>query len=222
MLRVNQLVGSGAGGGKQTPVTFIGTGSKTTAATSWTFTAQNIGVASAKRYVIVVALVRDAGSQSISNITINGAATTVLASRGSASYFGAIRISSAPVTTGTTANIVVSVTDTSNAIAIAVYTCEDISSFTPVGTVNVTENDPSETIALSDGGFVLAAAWNGSAGASVTWTGLTEDADFEVAGVQTIVASFASKNINGGGSETITADFSANSSDAMIAVSMAA
>jgi hypothetical protein len=134
----------------------------------------NIGTAAENRYVIVVLMIDLSSSGgSPTTVTVNGASTTRVATFGADSDEAcAIYITDAPVTSGTTATIATGTVTGGYQIAAAIYAAYGINP-TPNDTLVAAEgSDPSGTIDVPANGFIIAGAVTGSAGSSVTWTGV--------------------------------------------------
>lgn len=152
--------------------------------TTYTFTGRSTGTASPGRYIVVAT----GGAQSpspftISSVTVAGNAMT--AAVNSAGTGGTIGIPIGiyiygPLTTGTTADVVVTFSAGMARAGIGVWACTNLTSSTPTGTAAGTVNsDPqSTTINVSAGGALIAytMAVDG-AGATYSWAGPAEQFD---------------------------------------------
>lgn len=151
-------------------------------ATSATFNACDIGTADANRLVVVVAHVIRSISpgRSIDSVTIGGNAATIHemlvnenASAGPAAVTSAI--CSLPVSSGATADIVVTASGNGAGCWIGVYNFIPTSP-TPHDSAiaGVNASDPSLTLNVPTSGVVIAAyAGTGGTPAAATWTGLS-------------------------------------------------
>ena len=166
-------------------VVYVSSNSSSTDATSYTFTSQSIGTASATRIVVVAVYCRatTAGSN-ISSVTIGGNTMTQQVTKGNSDTSGGqsrVALYTYPLTTGTTATIVVNYSATCARCGIAVYNLFDATSETPV--VTNTSNG-SATLTLSSntlsGDVGIAAGNSTTTGPTFAWTGLTENSDFTV------------------------------------------
>ena len=144
---------------------------------TYTFVDCSIGAAAADRLVIVAVEVgQTAGS--ITSCIIGGTAATLLAYSGTgdvcAAIFGRV------VTAGTVATVVIN-TGSVNRCAIEVYAAYNLASVTPVATLvkyGAADTDGlGGTIAVSDGGFVLACFGSQTVSTTlgVDWTGVVQD-----------------------------------------------
>lgn len=190
--------GPGGVAGVATPatVTFVSSGSGTASAINFTFTAQNIGTAAANRCVVVVAGWRmsGGGATNLTGVTIGGVSATQTA-LGANNGTSAVGIYSLVVTTGTTANIVVSFNGVLVAATggIGVYNVINNTTSCPgsAGGTTIT-NGGTMNVNIVAGGVGIAVG-SDNAGSSCTFTGLTKD--FTVAPSQVICggsAAFAS------------------------------
>lgn len=145
-------------------------------ATSYNFTGTDIGTASADRYIVVCVYARRSGAAVNSSCTVAGQAMTkvVGGTISTTDNLCAIWISDAPVTSGTTAAIVVGFNATMLRCSIGVYT---ITGGTPVLADTASDSggaDPNVSIDVPVGGVVVATAGNAN-NVTTTWTGVTED-----------------------------------------------
>jgi hypothetical protein len=113
----------------------------------------------------------------------------------------------APVTSGTTATIVVSTSSILHC-SIAVYALYGLTSIVPNDTLSVSNaSDPSGSIDVQNGGVLIAMARDAFA-YTVTWTGVTEDYDTQL---ESRVYSGGSAETTVTQTRTVTANFSTNS-----------
>lgn len=158
-------------------------------ATTYTFSAQNLGTADADRYIIVCASGRsNATGRTISTITIGGVSATIVCSAtrddGGINSI-AIAIAIAAVPTGTTGDIVVTYSGSMLRSAIQAYRAVDINSATPTDTVTSNTGTTATSAGALDvaaGGFAIGCctfAYATSATSS-SWSELTEDHDVVV------------------------------------------
>lgn len=185
----------------------------TSSLSTYTFTGKAIGTASEKRYVLVVILI--ATGTSISSATVAGQSTSIVANGTNR----AIVLTDAPVTSGTTATIVVNTAASAADCAIGVYSVTGDFEKTPIATLSVFANDPSGAINVSAGGFLVAGSGNSSSTTPQTssWTNITKDA--EETAINRAYASLAPTVTE---SRTITCTWPTSSSDRLIAASFAA
>ncbi len=171
---------------------FIGTGVKTTSATSYTFSAQSIGAASPfRRLVVGIAATAGSGNPDLSStLTCDGVSMTNMGTTNSGGGFVAnVAFYTIMKPTGTTANFVLSFTAAPECCAIAVWTEEGYetaplaySSSQDFGT----QNQSWSVNEIAEGIMYGIVVGRNSTVRTHTWTGLTEDFD------TTIKASTAS------------------------------
>lgn len=146
---------------------------------SQTFTAQSIGTADADRYVIVGVMQNGSTRPSTPTVTIAGTtATSVAYARndygGSASTSAGLQI--LKVTSGTTADIVVTWNTSCDVTAIGVWRAIGLSGTTANATSSSTASPSSLDLNVTAGGIIVALQANGQY-STATWTGPTEDFD---------------------------------------------
>lgn len=163
----------------RTPIVmnYIGNNADTSvAASSKTFSAESIGAAATDRVVVLaIALRFTAGSGTISSVTIGGVTATqavfALNSTNSASIYYA------KVSSGTTADIVISTSVNINYVGVGIYTYTGGNSIPAVtDTVTDTTASFSTTMSVAEGGVIIAAAatLNGTT-SRFTFSGVSED-----------------------------------------------
>lgn len=218
MLLVNQLIGFGVGGEDNSlALTYVTTQAYSAAAhTSRTFSGVDIGAADARRYVVVVAQNGD-NTDTMSSVTVGGAATTRLVTNTSGG--NAIFITNAPVTSGTTADIAVTNSGSVSASVIHVYTLVGNVDLTPVDTI-VDNSVPAGSAPLGPndidvvaGGVVIGGSTADSSSPTCTWTNLTEDYD---AGTGSDSYSAARASIAASGVLSVTADWSTDDKNLVV------
>lgn len=139
-LEVTQLIGFGVGGGIgpktiSYPTSFATTD---TDASSYSFTSTPIGTAGSDRYIVTAIMTRDATgtAPTVTNCTVGGQATTN--SQNVQSLDGnrriTMRITTDPVTSGTTATVAVTTSATCTGCAIATWAVYQVDSTTSVAT----------------------------------------------------------------------------------------
>lgn len=170
-------------------ITFLQCTQDTSDLTTYTFSSQNTGTASADRHTIVTIAAEDSATNfTISTVTVGGDSATELYSTLAtqsveSGIFGLLN------TSGTSEDIVVTFSEAVTSANICVYQVNNLNSLTPVDTSNdATEETCSSAggntvcdlvIDAQDGGIlvgVLGKSANGSS--AVTWNaGLTEDSE---------------------------------------------
>lgn len=145
--------------------------------TNYTFTSQNIGAASSDRLVVVAISSEYNSARTFSSCTIGGVTASVAISDSNNSSESAIAaICYLNVTSGTTADIAVTMSGATTSIYISVYTITGLRSFTPVATVSSkasTGTGGNSTISVeSNGVIIMSSAWRAAVSA-VTYTGMS-------------------------------------------------
>lgn len=148
--------------------------------TTYTFAAQNLGAAAADRHIIVGVNARllAATAGSIASVTVGGVAATSVVQHSNDSGSSNRNTSAlfiAAVPTGTTGDVVVTVSREALRCGIALYRATDINT-TAVSTGSGA-GSPSGTFTSPDGTFAVALSSVASGGTTWTWTGLTEDSE---------------------------------------------
>lgn len=164
---------------------------------SYSFSGQSIGAADASRYVVVLAASRNTSAISLSSITVAGQATTVLYTSGSSTDARAIAITSAPVTSGTTATVAVNWSGTSLRTGIGVY------SVTGGFPVLVASYGANGSVSTATGGCVIAGSYNSASGTLPTFSGVTRNGTITLEGPNGM--SVGSANVTTGGSLSVSA-----------------
>lgn len=204
--------GPGVSGGSTVPTLSFNrastTGTSTGSVSSVTFTAEPIGTASAVRNVIVSIGVRFVTIPTVvSSVTVGGnacisGAALINNTSGFGSYAG---VWMCPVSTGTTANVVVNYSATSNSfIAIATYSAYNVISTTPVTATST--NDTSQNLSLNTlaGGIVIGAIYQVSA-SNASWSGLTSDYNSQASAGTQILSGASASNVAAASPRSITA-----------------
>ena len=183
------------GGANIAEIEFTDSGSSTTDASSYTFSARALGSALNNRKIIICVMAETPSSgRSISAISVGGVSATqvVAITAGTGSRINEIWIATVP--TGTTGDVVVTISG-GNMVrcAVAVYRAENIPTAAyqtktdNSGGLSVSVNVPARGIAVGSAYSATVAAYG--------WTGLTEDLDIAVesqARFSTASAAFAS------------------------------
>jgi hypothetical protein len=190
----------------------------TTNSSTYTYSGASIGTASADRYIIVGTAGREGGNRTFNTCTVGGAATTRLVHQATLNHL-ALFITNAPVTSGTTADIVITLSGGSQRNAVSVWALTgSLSSITPLDTLSIDSTDPSGSLNVgADGAHVAIAYTNGNT--SVTWTGVTEDYDVSFESGNNNTFSSGSDITAAAAARTITANFGSSNDDRMLAAS---
>ena len=186
-----------------------------------TFSSVDIGTASATRKVIVgVGMDGYQGNEAYTSLTIGGVAANLVGVQNAASGGRPVALYELDVSSGTSADIVVTFTGTQTkcySMGIGVWTIEGGTLFSTVGS---TANPGAGNISVSSGGTVIAIMTEGSASATYTWANLTENFDNQVRASRQAFSG-ASKNLSSATTQAISATSSGGSQFAMLAASFA-
>jgi hypothetical protein len=181
-----------------TSVTFTDSSVNSGSATTYTFSSQAIGTASADRVVVVGTSGGAGNTNPVSSMTIGGVSAVkaigIVNSTGTEIWY-------ATVTSGTTASVVVNWGAAKNRCGIGVW------ALTGVTGVGATNTSTSSTATLTVSGRtkdIVLAVYGGKDHASVTFTGLTEDYDEDISGAGSQYQAGGSKKLTATGSNTIT------------------
>lgn len=144
---------------------------------TYTFSGVAIGTAAVDRRVHVTAHTFNIGTPTISSITIGGILATINASRSVAGNTGSA-IATALVPTGTTADIVVTWTSSSDSTGchVGVWSSVGLATSGAYDSDSSVANPQTATLSTLDGGFCIASTAQVVAG-TVTWTNATERFD---------------------------------------------
>lgn len=204
-----------AGSSPAAVLTYIGSTLDTANASVYTFDAHAIGTAASDRLVIVCPAA-NGGSGGITGVTCGGVAMTQVVTpivNGNT----AAGIYSLLVTTGTTAEIVVTYAASRNRSAISVYTLTSLESTTAYHTATGSDIDTNTSVSInySEGGAVIGVA-HVDGNRTAIWTNLTEnyDAVVETTSAHTTASKMVGTSATG---ESITVTFSA-ANDHVLAV----
>lgn len=158
--------------------TFVTNTASASNGSSYSFSSVGIGTAASNRLVVVTVHWGGGSSASLTGGTIGGVTAEVAVTRTGVQACG---IMSAPVPSGTTATIAVTLSASADHCGIGVWAATDVSDQTPSDTANATGTGDAEAeITVPTDGFVVAAAISDTT-ATVTWSGATEKFDASLA-----------------------------------------
>lgn len=156
--------------------------------TTYTFSAQNLGVAAADRRIIVAGTVRVTSVRTVDSVTIGGVAASVVVTQIDSTPRSRVFIAIADVPTGTSGDIVVTLSGAGTEMRLHAWRATGLSSNTPTATQSATNvNDPSANINVAADGICVAAAMNTNA-TTCSISGVTQDNDGMVNGQHCSVA----------------------------------
>lgn len=184
-------------------IAFAASAVSSTNATSYTFTAHSIGTASSDRYVAVAVVVL---ATTITSLTVGGASTTQLVLRNTGSKYTAVYITDAPVTSGTTADVVVNCAGTAGCCGIGTYAITGLVSTTPVHTATTATDNSGQSLNTTADGVAIGVASTDDEPQTWTWTNITEAYDQTVDAGARVVHSGAAINTASTTTITVTAD----------------
>lgn len=211
-MKANQVVAANPA------MTYVTATTSTTDTSTYTFSAVSIGAEASNRKVIVVFALNASPAVSFSSATIGGVSATSIVT--AASGFSLCGIIIADVPTGTTGDVVITLSGTALRCGIAVYRVVDLNSSTAHATTTDTTASAgvlSATLNVPANGFAVGVTING-APAAVTWSaGLTEDSDNTIE-TQIVVSSASASVVAAQTPMTVTCTDGTSSSQACLAV----
>lgn len=190
MLRMNQLVGFGAGSLALPAATFHALTQNGGSSSSYSFTNQAIGAEHETRCVVVAVFGFNATSLNVNSVTVAGVAATVGRAGGAGNLPVELWIARVPA--GTTATIDVVLSAVSDWCSIAVWSATGIDSLTATDTAG--DNQGELLIDVKSAGLIFCAS-SSIAGAGSTWTGATERFDLSVEGKGNSGADYTAGNV---------------------------
>jgi len=168
------------GGAAGKTLTFLQGTADAANASVYTFTAQNLGAAASDRRIIVSFGARAVGgtAMSVSSITVGGISATINAQTANTSAdVCLVATATAHVPTGTSGDIVVTVSRSCVRAGITVYSASGLTSEVASDSDTSTAVSPAtSSVTIPSGGFMVGFAVSSGASAA-TWSGLTEDFD---------------------------------------------
>jgi hypothetical protein len=223
MSAIHQLLLSVGSAPATAAITYVSSNSNESNLTTYTFSAQSIGTAAADRFVIVGCYApRNTSTCTITDVTIGGITATQLVQSKDASAFSDFAIYGASVPTGTTADVVVTLSAAPDRFGIDVFAATALSSTTPTATQtdNTASVNLSKSITVQANGFILGCSGNENTAATHTWTNLTERLD-QATGTGGSSQTSASDVYSTGQSVTVTQSPSAaQSRQALLLIAM--
>ena len=161
-------------------VTYIGSNNDTSNATTYTFSSEPIGTAAANRKVVVITTTSGSPTQGFSSVTINGSSMTKLLQVNNTDNEVSLGIFELEYSSGTTADIVVTASRSTNRMGIDVYNINGAGSYFDSVTASFAAGGTNPSVlthAVPEGGVSIAAIATENASSTYTWTNLTEDND---------------------------------------------
>lgn len=219
MLHVNNLVGFGAeGGGGPASKVYNGYADiGRTSASSFTDASRSIGTASSTRRV-AVCIITGASTAAINSVTVGGVSCTLVVTATASDSKKAHIYLSDVVSSGTTADIVVTMASATTGVTIWSYSIYDLNSATAVATITDTATAYSQSLSVEKDGIAIGVFCVNSFSGNITWTGLTEDNDQGVLD-DTKIGSVASLTVTSTSSLTVAASHSTTTANVLVAAS---
>lgn len=166
--------------------TFITTVASTSGLTTYTFSTVSFGTANVNRWIIFGFAAEAAGARTLSSVTIGGvsASTTFNSFTGTGTVCSGIAWALVP--TGTTGDIVVTLSGAALRCGGGVYSAS-LTTSTPVdgGSNSGTNTSTSVTVTCEAGGIIIASECLNSNAHNQTWTNATEQYDGSIGGGNT-------------------------------------
>lgn len=219
----NSIVGMMGDTAPAATITYVSQNSSESNLTTYTFTAQSIGTEASDRFVIVgVYALANTNVGNITGVTCGGTTMTELLQQEDASGFSDFAIYGVLKTSGTTADIVVTMSGAPDRLGIDVWRANKLVSETPTDTlsVNTASVDLTGTITVQDNGFVLGCSGNENLNVTHTWTNLTERHDDEIGSLGSSMTG-ASDEYGTGQNVTITqSPSSSQSRQSLLSIAM--
>lgn len=175
MLQLTQLCGFMANAAApDATITFTDESVSAANASSYNFTTQALGSGTTADHIIVAVVGLDNASFSLSSVTVDGQAATIVTGANSALVTNHVlaAIAIAPATANATGTINVTFNNALGRAAIGVYRVTGLLSTTPTDTGSDTGSAPSDTLNISAGGIAVGVVTHNDTNAA--WTGLTE------------------------------------------------
>ena len=175
MLKVTELSGSGTGiNVPDATISFEANAQSTADATTYTFSSQDLGTAAANRTIVVAVGYHSSGSVvAINSITVGG--TGLSSTLSTAESTMQTQIWEGDITTGTSADIVVTFASGVTRVGIGVWALYGVGASDDNSSVNF--SDEATDINISAGGVAIGYCLNHSPNAAVSWTNMTERFD---------------------------------------------
>lgn len=186
---------------------------------TYTFTAASLGTAANNRYIVIVAYGDVPSGTSFTSITVQGITATISVQANGTLQPNAIAIALVP--TGTTGDVVVTFSTTQNRAGIDIYRLVDLASGTAFNTasaVNAAGSNPTVSLNIPYAGIAIGGAGTAD-GASWSWSGLTEDSDYELEAGGNVVSAASTRVTAAVSGQSITATTTTGARNALVAAS---
>lgn len=177
MLMVNQLTGFGYS--KQKAELFFGSvEAKAVTAGDITFSSMMIGLPDSTRNIIIAVSQNDSRSSAVTSLLIGGISATKIGEIENASG-SILQCWIATVTSGSTANVVVSIPGTCNFLCVSTFYSYGLKSKTPTSVSSSISAPGSTSVTVPDNGFAISFSMSGEATGTptATWVNAVEQYD---------------------------------------------
>jgi hypothetical protein len=146
--------------------------------TSKTFSAFGIGAADSQRRVIVVVGFYSSAANTLSSVTVGGQSTSIVVTRANDRNTVAICVTDSPVTSGTTADIVITASGSISEAGIGTYSAINLASTTPTATASTITVGGSQSLTVDKGGILIGVGgmrgFNGEGG-GMSFSNISQD-----------------------------------------------
>lgn len=175
MLQVNQLFGFGVGVAAVSP-SYVTSASSTSDLTVYTFSSQSLGAAASDRKIILGVGTRS--DRNVSSCTIGGVTATKVLEYRQTGDSNTSTILIADVPTGSTGDVVVTLSGSGALCGISIYRVTGLLSSTAHATaVDGTGNPSSINVNVPAGGFAVGVVTVEATSGTITWVGIDENYD---------------------------------------------
>lgn len=178
-LLARKLMKAPAAGGGDATRTYLGFTSSETDGTSYTFSSQSLGTAQGDRRIVVAVMGRKETSsgEAPTGVTVGGVSASLVVSQQASGDRNSASLWIAEVPSGSTGDIVVTFANTQQRCGVGWWAVYGLESSTATDTAATATSGGSLNIDVEAGGVAFGTANSGSASATFSWTGLTEDFD---------------------------------------------
>ena len=216
MLKINQLIGFGAGG-EALVFAYVTHLEDTSGLATVTFTAADLGAAAGDRDIIIAVGASKAATtwsaDPITSVTIGGVTAVIAGSQVLTQTLtgGVAAIYRARVPTGATGDVVIALAATTAEVAIVIWRATGLNNVTPTATTNDNTSPLTQSLTIDTGGFAVGFLINNGSTQAASWTNLTERSD-----VAHGPGSYSGADTSTAGSPSITATPAAGTLVAMV------
>jgi len=191
-------------------VEYITSTSSSSDLTTYTFSSVSLGdIGQSRKIIVVVYAAAISSPRSVSSVSVAGTSASSVVANNSTGVECSIWIADVP--SGTTGNVVVTMTAQFSVCGISVYAARNLTNVTAIDTAtdSGTDNVANLNLDATDSGFAVGGIyWSGSR--TTSWSGIIENFDSTSIGDSTS-ASVASDNFTTGGTKIISATGSGSS-----------